>query len=627
MLSKISYAYLFRTLRQADLDVMLKANLFTSQNLRYKSFSLIASIPKTIVLKAFVSTNTAIHRGIRESNVAKGRSRTKYSEDRKKKSTPKSRKSAARSLSRAKQEYPGAIIDFGSKDSGDREERFTFSAERKSTGFRSDFGSKYSGNKKGGFSAEQKYPEASSATKKGKFSAEQKYSEARSDFGSKYSGERKGRVSAKQKYPEARTDFGSKYTGNKKGGFSAGQKYPEPRSDFGSKYGGDKNGRFSEPDTFSPEQINPGARSNTRSKYNDDSKGRFSSEPRTFDVEQKYPGSNISDLAYKFKYNGDSEDRKEGYSAVSHVFNAEKKDPGAKTIEQYNGERKGRFSPESRKFAAERYPEANRSQSGFKPNEDRKGIFSSKQAYPRVNEDNLGSKYGGDRKSRFSAELRTFTAELKNSRQTPPKTYHSEEQDLEGIRGSAALEKRRRTPMQEGYRQGETRESGSFWIPRSSTDQFENRAERSGVFRIKVPTSAPSTITRNSQQESGANYERPREPNGQESSNFAAYRKDPPSPVEVHGMDVKSVPPRGIPYTTSASEFLYGTSVVTAALKLSRRKLYKLYIYAGENRSPTSQDATVRKLALAQNVEVVNVTGNWLRLLDRMSDGRPHNVR
>lgn len=90
---------------------------------------------------------------------------------------------------------------------------------------------------------------------------------------------------------------------------------------------------------------------------------------------------------------------------------------------------------------------------------------------------------------------------------------------------------------------------------------------------------------------------------------------------------MKSNPPRGIPYTTSASEFLYGTFVVTATLKFSDRKLYKVYVYSGENRSPSSQDEAVRKLALARGVEVVNVTGGWLQIMDRMSNGRAHNVR
>ena len=85
--------------------------------------------------------------------------------------------------------------------------------------------------------------------------------------------------------------------------------------------------------------------------------------------------------------------------------------------------------------------------------------------------------------------------------------------------------------------------------------------------------------------------------------------------------------PLSIPYTTPASEFLYGTSVVTSALLASRRKLYKLYIYDGDNREVRDQDKRIQKLAMERNVIVEKVQGSWLRLMDRTSTGRPHNVR
>lgn len=88
----------------------------------------------------------------------------------------------------------------------------------------------------------------------------------------------------------------------------------------------------------------------------------------------------------------------------------------------------------------------------------------------------------------------------------------------------------------------------------------------------------------------------------------------------------KSTAPLAIPYTTPASEFLYGHSVVTAALKFSRRKFYKLYLYNGDTAEVRGQDREVRKLALAANVEVTRVGTDWLRLMDKMSAGRPHNV-
>ena len=89
----------------------------------------------------------------------------------------------------------------------------------------------------------------------------------------------------------------------------------------------------------------------------------------------------------------------------------------------------------------------------------------------------------------------------------------------------------------------------------------------------------------------------------------------------LHDLNV----PLRIPYTTPASEFLYGTSVITAALLSSRRKLYKLYIYGGDNRVVHGQDQKIRDLALKRGVVAERVKGDWLRLMDKMSAGRPHN--
>ena len=84
--------------------------------------------------------------------------------------------------------------------------------------------------------------------------------------------------------------------------------------------------------------------------------------------------------------------------------------------------------------------------------------------------------------------------------------------------------------------------------------------------------------------------------------------------------------PLTIPYTTSASEFLYGTSAVKAALEARRRKCYKLYIYVGDNRETSEQDIAIRRLALRNEVVVERIKSDKLRLMDKMSEGRPHNV-
>jgi 21S rRNA (GM2251-2'-O)-methyltransferase len=85
--------------------------------------------------------------------------------------------------------------------------------------------------------------------------------------------------------------------------------------------------------------------------------------------------------------------------------------------------------------------------------------------------------------------------------------------------------------------------------------------------------------------------------------------------------------PLSVPYTTSASEFLYGTSVVEAALNSQReprRKLYNLYIYTGENRK-TTDPAGLAKIAQRKGIKVTRVKTDEIRVLDKMSGGRPHN--
>lgn len=83
--------------------------------------------------------------------------------------------------------------------------------------------------------------------------------------------------------------------------------------------------------------------------------------------------------------------------------------------------------------------------------------------------------------------------------------------------------------------------------------------------------------------------------------------------------------PDTIPYTTPASEFIYGTSAVEAALRCSRRQLYKLYIYQGTEEELSAAKVTIRKLALSKNIAVKMAFAGWDRLMDKMSAGRPHN--
>ncbi|KAF2193814.1 alpha/beta knot [Zopfia rhizophila CBS 207.26] len=81
--------------------------------------------------------------------------------------------------------------------------------------------------------------------------------------------------------------------------------------------------------------------------------------------------------------------------------------------------------------------------------------------------------------------------------------------------------------------------------------------------------------------------------------------------------------PGSLPYTTAASEFLYGYSVVIAALKARRRNLYNLYIH-DRGRNHESRIALVSRAKQA-GVKIHEVGDEWLRLMDKASSGRPHN--
>ncbi|KAJ5238342.1 hypothetical protein N7468_002961 [Penicillium chermesinum] len=83
--------------------------------------------------------------------------------------------------------------------------------------------------------------------------------------------------------------------------------------------------------------------------------------------------------------------------------------------------------------------------------------------------------------------------------------------------------------------------------------------------------------------------------------------------------------PDSVPYTTPASEFIYGTNAVEAALRCSRRQLYKLYLYQGANEELGAAKVTLRKLALSKGIPTKIAFAEWDRLLDKMSAGRPHN--
>ncbi|CUS08238.1 unnamed protein product, partial [Tuber aestivum] len=85
-------------------------------------------------------------------------------------------------------------------------------------------------------------------------------------------------------------------------------------------------------------------------------------------------------------------------------------------------------------------------------------------------------------------------------------------------------------------------------------------------------------------------------------------------------------PRRYIPKVNDEAEWIYGTSVVEAALRCRRREqLYKLYVYAGHNRTPAARerDREMKDLARTAGVEIVDEED--IGKMDSMSNSRPHN--
>lgn len=84
-------------------------------------------------------------------------------------------------------------------------------------------------------------------------------------------------------------------------------------------------------------------------------------------------------------------------------------------------------------------------------------------------------------------------------------------------------------------------------------------------------------------------------------------------------------PPVVVPFTTAASQFLYGTSTVEAAIEGDRRKIYKLYIYQGKDRRNRDRDDSIAKMAQRRGIPVEYLGEQDLGLMNKMASSRVHN--
>lgn len=80
--------------------------------------------------------------------------------------------------------------------------------------------------------------------------------------------------------------------------------------------------------------------------------------------------------------------------------------------------------------------------------------------------------------------------------------------------------------------------------------------------------------------------------------------------------------PESLPFTTAASEFIYGYSSVLAAIKANRRKFYTLYVHS----RGASRDGLMAKIRAHKLFSITKEVGDeYMRALDKASSGRPHN--
>ena len=166
--------------------------------------------------------------------------------------------------------------------------------------------------------------------------------------------------------------------------------------------------------------------------------------------------------------------------------------------------------------------------------------------------------------------------------------------------------------------------------PRSSGDRTERPAGDSpGSFdRSTRPTRGgdrnPSNSfdrtarpTRDGDKRSAGSFERSARPSRDGDRNTSDKGVD--RPVKSDRIQHDDVPIT-IPYSSAASQWLYGVNTVVAALRGNRRKIYQLIVKKGERSSDASQI-----LRLANSAGITIQTHDDTRLLDKLSEGRPHN--
>jgi 21S rRNA (GM2251-2'-O)-methyltransferase len=152
-----------------------------------------------------------------------------------------------------------------------------------------------------------------------------------------------------------------------------------------------------------------------------------------------------------------------------------------------------------------------------------------------------------------------------------------------------------------------------------STDSFEKSARpaRDGDRTSSASFDKSARSTRDEDRRSTSSFDRSARPSRDGDRYTSDKGADRPFKSDrVQHDDV----PVAIPYSSAASQWLYGVNTVIAALRGNKRKLYQLIVKKGERSSDADQI-----LRLANSMDITIQTHDDTRLLDKLSEGRPHN--
>jgi 21S rRNA (GM2251-2'-O)-methyltransferase len=364
--------------------------------------------------------------------------------------------------------------------------------------------------------------------------------------------------------------------------------------------------------------VNSAARQQARDDSFEESRDERVGSPRSSRFGRVVPARGRDDVPSRFREERPSSDRDErprrregGPDAASHGTRnrGSRFDGERKSSDRYDGERKpsDRFGADrkfSDRFGGDRKP-SDRFGGERKPSErfggDRKPAYRSEDREPR-RERSVESEVRPFRQERvpYTRDARPTDRDTRSER---PRSSYSDRAVSRGPPRDETGSDRDRVRSERPER-SYNNDRTPFVSARGKTgDQFKesrfSRPDSKGGRREQERSERyPHDTGRNHQDTSSRNIS---EPVSQKST----------------VADTES-----LPYTTAASEFIYGHSSVLAAIKANRRKLYNIYVHPrGANR-----DGLLARIRTEKLFPITKEVGDeYMRAMDKASSGRPHN--